>query len=356
MSLVLIQEIEVTSAGGTFTIDENMPPDVVFIYATDPLTLAANFTVALGGVPANGTSIKYIVKGVSGVTKDVYDFTIEGNEISEAQMQSDFSLIYQYASDTAGYQYSYLPQLDAGDVISGTALEDNSVPLGKLESGTSAQIIVGDNVGIPTYRTATGDVTISVLGVTTIGLGVITNQKINASAAIERSKLADGTAQHVLINDGSGVMSSEAQLATVRGGTGQDTSASTGIPTVTAGVWAVGARTESQTFVVSFDAATELGDVKVLFPYACTVTGFYAAVTKTVEATNNATITPKNNAGTTLTSGELTLTAGTTIGTAFTSTPSANNTFTAGQVLTLTVAKGAAGGKCLLTVTYTRLN
>jgi len=42
------------------------------------------------------------------------------------------------------------------------------------------------------------------------------------------SKLIAGTADYVLINDGSGDMSEEAQLATVRGGTGQDFSTLTG--------------------------------------------------------------------------------------------------------------------------------
>lgn len=53
----------------------------------------------------------------------------------------------------------------------------------------------------------------------------IDNADIKAGAAIARSKLADGTADHVLINSGTGVMSSEPQLATTRGGTGQNSSA-----------------------------------------------------------------------------------------------------------------------------------
>jgi hypothetical protein len=47
----------------------------------------------------------------------------------------------------------------------------------------------------------------------------IENSDIKAGAAIARDKLASGTADHVLINDGSGVMSSEAALAISRGGT-----------------------------------------------------------------------------------------------------------------------------------------
>jgi len=49
--------------------------------------------------------------------------------------------------------------------------------------------------------------------------GSIVNIDINASAAIARTKLASGSNSHVIINDGSGVLSSEAQLAISRGGT-----------------------------------------------------------------------------------------------------------------------------------------
>lgn len=55
----------------------------------------------------------------------------------------------------------------------------------------------------------------------------IEDADIKAGAAIARSKLASGTASHVLVNDGSGVMSSEAQLAKSRGGTGADNSSVT---------------------------------------------------------------------------------------------------------------------------------
>lgn len=57
----------------------------------------------------------------------------------------------------------------------------------------------------------------------TISSALISNADIDASAAIDRSKLADGTADHVVINDGSGGFSSEAQLDISRGGTGQAT-------------------------------------------------------------------------------------------------------------------------------------
>lgn len=46
----------------------------------------------------------------------------------------------------------------------------------------------------------------------------IVNADIAVAAAIARTKIASGTASHVVINDGSGVLSSEATLATTRGG------------------------------------------------------------------------------------------------------------------------------------------
>jgi hypothetical protein len=52
-----------------------------------------------------------------------------------------------------------------------------------------------------------------------IALLGITNAEVATAAAITRSKLASGSANHVVINDGSGVLSSEAQLALTRGGT-----------------------------------------------------------------------------------------------------------------------------------------
>lgn len=50
----------------------------------------------------------------------------------------------------------------------------------------------------------------------------IEDADIKTGAAISRAKLASGSANHVLINDGTGVMSSEATLEETRGGTGNN--------------------------------------------------------------------------------------------------------------------------------------
>ena len=92
-----------------------------------------------------------------------------------------------------------------------------SIPL------TNSQIFIGNASNVATATAVTGDITISNTGVTAIAAGVIENADIASNAAIARTKLASGTADHVLINNATGVMSSEAQLNPSRGGTGEST-------------------------------------------------------------------------------------------------------------------------------------
>jgi len=189
--------------------------------------------------------------------------------------------------------------------------------------------------------------------VTAIGSGVIVNADINTSAAIARTKIANGTAAHVVINDGSGTLTSEAQLSPSRGGIGADASAATGFVRFASGTGSVSAIPDSRDVPVSFEAG-ELGDYKIRIPYACTLTEIYGYATKVIAGTDNGTIVAKNNAGTTMTNGTVTFTASDARGTAYTVSPSANNTFVAGDILTLTTAKTTAGGKVQLSLTFTR--
>jgi hypothetical protein len=68
----------------------------------------------------------------------------------------------------------------------------------------------------------------------------LTNSLVNAdfpsNLALTRTKIASGSASHVIINDGSGVLSSEATLATSRGGLNTNAGSSSGIPLFTSGV------------------------------------------------------------------------------------------------------------------------
>lgn len=55
-----------------------------------------------------------------------------------------------------------------GTIVNGDINASAAIALSKLASGTSAQVVVADGSGVPTYATLSGDVTISNTGVTTI--------------------------------------------------------------------------------------------------------------------------------------------------------------------------------------------
>lgn len=348
--------VTITNAGGTETISVYQIPDVVFLEADGgSVTLAAPFRLDYSALPPSGSVFSVIVD--SGIDLNGQGLTIYGNSYTTTMQNSGKQWVFKFnvvelATPTLICQISPLNLADSGS-ISGAALVDETVTLSKLEDLTSAEIIVGDGTNRPAAVAVTGDIGITNAGVTSITAGVIVNADVNASAAIARSKLATGTADHVVINSGAGAFSSEAQLATTRGGTGLDTSASNGFATVSAGTWSVGSIADVITCEVSFESG-EVGDFKIKIPYACTVTEIYAYATKAIAGTDNGTIVPKDNGGTTMTSGTITFTAADPRGTAYTSTPSSSNTFTAGQLLTLTTAKTTAGGKVLVSVKVTR--
>lgn len=94
---------------------------------------------------------------------------------------------------------------------------------GNFSAGTVTANLTGNVTG-----NLTGNVTGNTSGTAASFTGSLTGDVTSTGMAttisgLARSKLASGTASHVLINDGSGVMSSEAQLSISRGGTGQST-------------------------------------------------------------------------------------------------------------------------------------
>lgn len=83
----------------------------------------------------------------------------------------------------------------------------------------------GDASHVIVSETATQTLTNKTIDADNNTITNIEDADIKAGANIARNKLASGTANHVLINDASGVFSSEAQLATSRGGTGVNSTA-----------------------------------------------------------------------------------------------------------------------------------
>ena len=89
--------------------------------------------------------------------------------------------------------------VDAGAITSAKILDGTivdadinasaAIDYSKLATLASGNIVLGSNANVATSTAVTGDVTISNTGVTTIATGVIVNADINASAAIADTKL-----------------------------------------------------------------------------------------------------------------------------------------------------------------------
>ncbi len=348
----------ITSAGGTFTFDpQSWGGGSAIISITNntggAISLANDFEIALSSLPNLGETL-LITAQFEGNTVDlnghqfkvcngqnVPQYILDNPFINMTLLSKDGGIISFFIND---YFYSGIP----GNLINAGTINTSS--LGALASG---KIILGDAGGQASFVIPSGDVTISNTGVNTIANSAITNAKVSASAAIALNKLAALTASKVAVTDGSGIITTANQVSPLLGGLGLDASASTGFVKYSAGTASIGSITEVVTLQVSFESGY-LGDFKVLMPYAGTVTGIYAYATKVIAGTDNGTITAKNNGGTSMTSGVVTFTASDARGTAYSVTPSANNTFAAGDLLTFTTAKTTAGGVVQLSITVTR--
>ncbi len=110
--------------------------------------------------------------------------------------------------------------------------------------------------------------------------------------------------------------------------------------------------TEVETLEVSFET-DEIGDQKITMPYAGTVVDIDYAVSKLIEATDDASVVAKDNAAGVMAT--TSIVGGSAVGTIFSAVaPTINNTFVAGDVLTFTTAKPTIGGKVRVSLKITR--
>jgi len=115
-------------------------------------------------------------------------------------------------------------------------------------------------------------------------------------------------------------------------------------------------KTEVITRRVSFESGEEC-DNQITMYYPGTVLDIYFSVDKVIAGTDNGTITPKNNAGTAMTGGLITVTAAAALDTVFgvAAAPiSGNHTFVSGDVLNFTTAKTTKGGFGTLSIKVQR--
>jgi hypothetical protein len=203
---------------------------------------------------------------------------------------------------------------------------------------------------------------------TRLAANAVTIAKI-ADDAVTLAKVQDVAANSLLVRDAnsSGVLTEKALATTeilIGDGTGFTAAALSGDVTMTnAGVVTLAANSvitaditddnvtpaklsssaNKRQFAVqlSADHAAKIGVIKYKMTSTCTVTAIHATVNR-VPATDTFAIIPKNHGMVAMTGGQIDITTALALGNIVSVTPTGNNTFTAGESLTLEGSKTTA--------------
>jgi hypothetical protein len=177
-----------------------------------------------GGVSTTNIAGYFSASGATNNYSGIFDLGNVGIGTTNPGSALDVKGIVRISGTTSGYVGFTVPAaagtttytFPSSDGISGQALTTNGVGVLSWNSPAPSGPAGGDLTGTYPNPSITSDAVKS----SNIQDGTITNVDISPSAAIVRAKLATGVADHVIINDGTGKMSSEPQLAINRGGTG----------------------------------------------------------------------------------------------------------------------------------------
>jgi hypothetical protein len=320
LDLALIAGGSISVSAGDFT-SPIAPGDYFLKYRlTGSVSLSSSLGVVVTGTPVKNTSLTFHYEG--SITPSGSVFSILGQSVPDELLSSKF--VAECIYDGAAWKVKLLPSFDgsgiigshrlASDSVTTTSIADNSVTLAKMAGLAKGKIIYGDASGNPADielgsadgRMLLGDTAAGVAAVDMSGDATITKAGALtiASNAVTTAKILDAN--------------------------------------VTPAKMSAGARKASIAIPVSFETAGEIGVVKYTMCFDCTVDAIHATVTKAA-ATDTATAIFKDHGGTVLTGSQVDITTGLVLGNIVSTTPTANNTFTAGEQITIETSKTTAG-------------
>jgi len=316
------------AAGGTksFSVSDN-----VDIYNLLPngggIYLGVNLIIDVSGTPTEG--MQFVFNYGGGVVYDPSSVTILGRTLTAAEALTKYIVVCTYING------AWVVRLLFGSLssVSGAYLADGTVTNAKLAGSIDPTKFLASVRGYLYRANASG-----IWG---------------AFSAVTSGNLVMGNGTDVV----SQAMSGDATLS----GTGVLTLANNAITTVKitdANVTVAKVSADLKAEMVKQDAsfeAGELGAYTFRMPYPGSVTHFYVQVTKVMGGTDAGTVILKNNAGTTMTATTpVSIPLATAIGTAYSTAITANNTFVAGDIITVFTAKPTAGGKITCSVGIVR--
>ena len=291
---------------GSITIPVDLAtstPDIVYEdnIITGSVTLAATVSVVAGGTPTKGQKIRIYWDAV--VNPATFDVNVLGTNLPINAMKAGKFVIECLYDGTAWVVDTRAVILEADSVVT-SAIADNNVTNDKLADMTRGTIKVGGTSNAPTDLDAK-------------------------------------TSGQILVGDGTDIASVAVS--------GDATLASSGALTIAAGAidgtkLAANSRKNQINIYSSFEDASELGVVKYKICYDCTVDAIHATVTKPTAA-GTMTCVFKDNSSAVLTGSQVDASSALALGNIVSTTPTANNTFSAGDTITLekSIASGASG-------------
>lgn len=196
------------------------------------VVVTGDFTVSGTTTTINTTNLNVTDKNIT-INSGGSDATSEDAGITVERTGVDGSFVYEDALTSKFKLGSVGSEVEITDVSSSQTLTNKTITAG---SNTISGLTHGSQVDNPSSgvhgvtgsvvgNTDTQTLTNKTIDSSSNSISNISNTDISTSADITRTKLAPGTLNHVLINDVSGEVSSEAQLATSRGGTGVSSTA-----------------------------------------------------------------------------------------------------------------------------------
>jgi len=369
--------------------------ELYVIYGTP--TLTGNWAITASGTPVDGDYMEFFY--TANPTLGVYHVTVLGQQIPDDIAGKTLFIRALYTSSawnvfvgqdmsgtgtipasmvnlsgaitntmvaaSAGIEYSKLSL--TGSIVNTDVNASAAIPYSKLDlTGSVIGADISTGAAIPYSKLdlsksiATGDLA-AALVVPYANLNLsdsILGTDVNASASIPFSKMEALTANKAIVTDGSGKITpsatTDAQLAynaTLTSDT--QTQLDDKEPK-----WTHPATLPNQVMIIekSFETGY-LGIEQFRVPWEGKIARIDVEVEGTIEASDDAELIFKNNAGTAivgsnLVAGSLTLTKGSVMNTKFTTTATANHEFDDGEYISIESRKSTAGGtvRVILTV------
>ena len=286
-------------------------------------TLSGNLNISPIGTPLEDTSVdiswEAAVTASAGKDVIIFGVTIPQSFLKAATLftvnclynGSAWKVVINTSSDALEY---IVEGMIADDAVTTAKIADDAVTLAKMAGLAKGNIIYGDasgdpasvNLGAVDANLVVGDTTNGVAVVAMSGDATIikTGALTIANSAVTTAKIADDAVTAAKLDDDS----NRTQVV---------------IPT-------------------SFESAGEIGvlEYKICFP--CTIEAIHGTVTKPFTSTGTHIF--KDDTGTVITGSQIDMSSGLFLGNIVSTTPTANNTFVAGDVIKIETSVSAAVG------------